>query len=323
MARRPNQDFFQEYREAYRLLAELYEATGRYVQALKYEKLRNQYNEKVLDAERYDEIKGMQKKYELNQKEQEIEHLQQTNQYQRNKQYLYLGLALMIAIGAILAVRAQRLKRKHVSDQLQITELKKEEAELQAQLHEEQLRRMETEKYEALVDVHFKELELSGKEKELQSLAQEKEQLLQQLSDNSQALEQYQLSRQRTEAKLNANSLKNLFKETEHLIISKLNRTRHFKEYLNRLGNLSESVLVQLDNQTNGSLSAAYLKYCICFIIDMEIKDMSICFSIEPSSIHMIRYRLKQRFGLTKDKDLDHYFANLRAENSTTNPTIL
>lgn len=301
-----------EHRETYKLLSDLYEATGQYALALKYEKLRNEYNVKIIDNEKFDAIKGVKTKYELAKKDDEIRQLKEITRYQNRIYRLIAGLALALIAGALFVIRSQRMKHKHIAAQLQITQLKKEEAELQAQLQEEKFRREETDKYEALVDIHFKELELTGKTKELESLAKEKEDLQKQLKENAKIVDEYKSGKQKMEAKLNINSLKSFFSDMEKIILSKLGKTARSKEYLNRLNELDESALIQLDNRTNGSLSATYIRYCICFMIGMEIKDISDCFHIEPSSIHMIRYRLKQRLGLTKDEDLDFYFNNLR-----------
>ena len=39
------------------------------------------------------------------------------------------------------------------------------------------------------------------------------------------------------------------------------------------------------------------MKYIICFAIDMDVRDMSKIFIVEPATILSVRYRIKKKFG--------------------------
>jgi len=60
-----------------------------------------------------------------------------------------------------------------------------------------------------------------------------------------------------------------------------------------------------------GTISPIYIRYCICFIIGMSIKDIADCFCVEISSIYTARSRLRNLLKLEKDADIDVYFKNL------------
>jgi hypothetical protein len=48
---------------------------------------------------------------------------------------------------------------------------------------------------------------------------------------------------------------------------------------------------------TNEKISNMDMKYIICFAIDMEVKDMSTLFNVEPASIRSVRYHIKKKLG--------------------------
>ena len=76
-------------------------------------------------------------------------------------------------------------------------------------------------------------------------------------------------------------------------------------DYIELLKCIDKPFIYALKSVYNGNLSIPNLKYCICFAIGMDIDDVSECFSIEQSSVHQIRYRLKKKFGLNNNEDLD------------------
>ena len=86
-------------------------------------------------------------------------------------------------------------------------------------------------------------------------------------------------------------------------------------EYIDLLKRIDGQYITTLKNAYAGNLSIPYIKYCICFAIGMEIGEFSECFSIEQSSVHMVRYRLKKKFGLNNNEDLDVFLRRLHKTN--------
>ena len=39
------------------------------------------------------------------------------------------------------------------------------------------------------------------------------------------------------------------------------------------------------------------MKYLICFAADIDAKDISLLFNIEPASVHTVRYRIRKKFA--------------------------
>ena len=83
------------------------------------------------------------------------------------------------------------------------------------------------------------------------------------------------------------------------------------EDYLESLKRIDKQFIYSLKSVYDGNLSIPYLKYCICFAIGMDIGEVSECFSIEQSSVHQVRYRLKKKFGLNSNDDLDVFLQRL------------
>ena len=83
-------------------------------------------------------------------------------------------------------------------------------------------------------------------------------------------------------------------------------------EYIEMLGHIDDQYVNALKRIAVGSLTIPYLKYCVCFAIGLKINEVAECFSIEPSSVHMVRYRLKKKFGLSNQDDLNAFLRQLQ-----------
>lgn len=71
-------------------------------------------------------------------------------------------------------------------------------------------------------------------------------------------------------------------------------------EFISRLQQQSDNKLTQLD-----------LQYCSYLKLNLTTKQMSKLLHVEPSSIRMNKYRLKQKLQLSKDQDLNTYLDQL------------
>jgi DNA-binding CsgD family transcriptional regulator len=52
-------------------------------------------------------------------------------------------------------------------------------------------------------------------------------------------------------------------------------------------------------------------KYCAYIFMKRSPKDIATLLNVEPKSIRMSKYRLKQKLGLGKDDDLEDYISKL------------
>ncbi len=66
--------------------------------------------------------------------------------------------------------------------------------------------------------------------------------------------------------------------------------------YIRQLSGLDIDMLEQGYLTADEKISGMDMKYIICFAIDMDVKNMSLLFNVEPASIRTVRYRIKKKF---------------------------
>jgi len=87
-----------------------------------------------------------------------------------------------------------------------------------------------------------------------------------------------------------------IVKLTEWISQSPIEKTKE-KEYIQQLSELDIEMLEQGYLTSDEKISNMDMKYIICFAMDMDVKDMSLLFNVEPASIRTVRYRIKKKFG--------------------------
>jgi len=66
--------------------------------------------------------------------------------------------------------------------------------------------------------------------------------------------------------------------------------------YIQQLSELDVDMLEQGYLTADEKISNMDMKYMICFAIDMEVDDMALLFTVQSTSIHTVRYRIKKKF---------------------------
>jgi len=292
--------------QIFSVLADSHEKLGDYEMAYKYKKEQSICNHIIFDQKIHHEIMEMEAKYDTQTKEREIQILKEKNIYQEKIKYLCISLAILLIIVAIITIYLSKIKRAAVLKDKEIIQMEKDELELQVNLKEEQTRRIQLEKYEALLEIYFRDIEISGKDSELKELKLNKEILSEQLKNYNEKLK---LQNQKPDQQYLIQKRKLVDFLTDE--IAELVERKDCADkllYKKRLELVTDEFISQL---SNNNISTMYIKYCICFAIKMEIKEVATCFSIELSSIHMIRYRLKKKLGLNNNDDLDVFLVNM------------
>jgi hypothetical protein len=69
------------------------------------------------------------------------------------------------------------------------------------------------------------------------------------------------------------------------------------KIYLKRLTKLDVQMLENARQSSKAKITGMDMKYIICFAAEMNEKDISLLFNIEPASIYTVRYRIRKKFA--------------------------
>jgi hypothetical protein len=223
---------------------------------------------------------------------------------------MLMPVTLLLVVASVLLWRWFYTVKKSTKRCLALIKAEKEEAELHLKIKEEEAVKAQSEKQKALSDCRLKDMELESRNRAIEQLLKEKEILNGQIEAYRQRINEYERingEKQDSEDPLN----KLVTEDIARLITKKLPDK---KDYIESLGRMDERYISVLKNAYNGNLSIPYIKYCVCFAAGMEIGEVATCFSIEQASVHILRYRLKKRFGLDNNDDLDIF---LRKINNT------
>ena len=278
------------------ILRNIYNLKGDYKKAIEYDDLWTKKDEEI----KANEIKELELQFEVEAKDLELKRLNTDIMYHNNLQKLYIIICVLLCLTTLFFILLIRSKRKSLNNRLALIDAEREEAKLKLKLKEEQTVKAQLEKYEVLSDFHLKEMELIGKTKDLKQLYIDKENLDKQVELFRQKIEEYDMMEEKGE-QTNYDVQNVLSEDLRRLIFRQIPEG---ELYINNINSLSKSYVVDLCERSDGRLSVSYLKYCICFAVGMGISDVAECFNIEQSSVHMIRYRLKKKFGLGNDDDL-------------------
>jgi len=278
------------------ILRAIYYLKGDYKKAIEYDDLWTKKDEEI----KANEIKELELQYEVEMKDSELKRLNSDIIYYNNLHKLYIIICILLCLATLFLVLLIRSKRKGLNSRLALIDAEREETKLKLKLKEEQAVKAQLEKYEVLSDFHLKEMELIGKTKDLEQLYLDKENLDKQVDLFRQKIEEYDLFEEKGE-QTNYDVQKVISEDLKRLISRQITDGEFL---INNINSLSKTYVASLCERCQGRLSVSYLKYCICFTIGMGISDVAECFNIEQSSVHMIRYRLKKKFGLGNDDDL-------------------
>jgi len=215
----------------------------------------------------------------------------------------YITILLLLCIIFLLCLCTytfiQNTKRH-----LFLKKTKKGETDQKLKKKEEQSLHTQTENAKILADLQLKEIELEGKKMKIEQLKIDIKTFDHQIKAYTQKIDDFELNHEKQQEQLKDEKSYSLMiiNDVIKLITKKLPGK---EEYIELLKHIDGQFIYTLKHIYDGNLSIPYIKYCICFAIGMKIEEVSECFSIEQSSVHMVRYRLKKKFGLNNHEDFD------------------
>lgn len=295
----------QLYIDNYNLLSRIHEAKGDFKTALEYDNLKSKYELEI----RNNEIKTIELQFITDKKEAEVTALRTKNAFHQKSMPFFIVICILLSITTILLLLLFFAKQKSLGERADLEKKAKDDAKLKLKLKEEQAKKELLNKYEVLSDFHLKEMELIGKSKELEQLEAEKRELDKQVELFAEKIAEYERSMHSQQPDKKDQSLCNIVKEDIEQLIRK--HAYDTEDYIRNLNIINEAYISALKEKHEGHISVQYIKYCICFAIGMEIPEVAECFSIEQASVHGLRYRLKKKFRLGPEDNLELFLKSL------------
>lgn len=275
----------------YYSLSNFYEEEKKPAEALFFYKKYIDYFSKLNDQRKKSDIRILEAKFQTQKQEEQLHLLTQKNNLQKSLNYLYLAVAILAILGSLFLYRSNKFKLKFEKQKSIVLETQKEEAELLAKLKEEENARIEAEN---------------------QLFASQKEQMQKQLLAGTLQIEHKN------------NLLKNLKERFEkekfddksqlklhHILQSEMQIDQNLNKVRNDLQEVNPEFFRKINEKSVQKLTDLDLKYCAAIHSKLNTKQMAMLFSVEPESVRMSKYRIKQKLGLGKEDDLEVFLMEI------------
>ncbi|NSL86297.1 hypothetical protein ECE50_005630 [Chitinophaga sp. Mgbs1] len=269
-------------------LSSLYERMGLYQKALQFQQKATLYNNKNFKAQQALNAQKLEIQYETEKKNNEMRILKERENSRRIQNYLYGCIALAAFLGLIFMFRSYHFRLRYSLQREKQLQLEKQDSELQIKLEKEEQARLRAE--QQLMEVQQQQLKKEVMANVIQ--LEHKNQVLHQIKDKLTEGEPVNLQKMLKEEMV-------LDSDFEH---ARLQIQQVHPDFFQLLQDKALKKLTLLD-----------LKLCAYLYLKMDTRQISRLMHIEPKSVRMSRYRIKQKLGLDKEEDLYIFLQGLTA----------
>ncbi|MBO9592778.1 MAG: hypothetical protein J7599_07700 [Niabella sp.] len=260
-------------------MAALCAAEGDYKKAYDLEKELLDNNTKLFDEDQALMVNKLEAQYQAAKKEQEVQVLKDRARSQQKAQRLYFGLAGIGLLGAFFMFRSYHFNLKYSVEREKKLEAEQHDAQTRLRLQEEERARLKAE--QELMELQQQKLRDEVMISQLQ--VQHKNELLLQLKEK--------------------------LKEEQPVNIQQIIRDEglldaDFEKARFRIQEVHPNFFKNVQERSVQKLTSLDLKYCAYLYLGMDTKQIAGLLHVEPKSVRMTKYRLKQKFDLDKETDL-------------------
>lgn len=268
------------------VLVSLYESKNDFKNAYFYEKESNVYSKKLYEVETRIYNKRIEAQYQLVEKNAEIIQLKSDKVWQKRMNLFYLALLLLGGVSFFGYYKSHKFKLKYSNERTQKLKLERDEVELRYRLNLEEQARIKQEK--EYLDIQHEQMK---RELMLNTLHLEhKNNLIQNISENAKDG--------------NPLNLQRILREENNIDMD-------FADVKTQIQDINPSFFNTLMIKSQQKLTNLDLKYCAYLHLNIDTKQIAQLLNVEPKSVRMSKYRIKQKLGLDKEEDLENYLKEL------------
>lgn len=267
----------------YNSFVKLYQHSGDYKKALEFQKKAEQTLQKIMDEKQIFNSQKIEIQYETEKKNKELLLLKEKEKSRKLLIYLLSGILISLGIMSGLTYRSYHCKLKYSQEKEKKLALAKEKAELNAEM---KLKLEKEEKARLIAEQKLLEIQQNQLRKEMMA--------------NTLQIERKNETLQKIQSKIsdgNSQEIKNLIRE-EHILDA------DFEEAKLKIQKLHPDFFNILKKKALQRLTPLDMKYCAYIHLQLSTKQIAQILHIEPKSVRMSKYRLKQKFGLGKETDI-------------------
>ncbi len=261
----------------------MYQQKGEFQKAFEFQKKATDYSTELYNQDQAEAAKKLEAQFQSERKEEELKNLEAKNKSLQKERILYICLAVLGIIGAFFMFRSYHFKLRYSIGRENQLNSEKHEANLKLQLQEEEQAQILAEQELMTLQQHKLQDEVLASQLHLEH----KNQVLKNLKD-----------------KIGNDSSINLkqFMREENLL------DNDFESAKFRIQELHPNFFKTLNEHSKQKLTPLDLKYCSYIYLGLDTKQIATILNIEPKSVRMTKYRLKQKFGLVKEDELYTFF---------------
>jgi DNA-binding CsgD family transcriptional regulator len=184
----------------------------------------------------------------------------------------------------------------------------KEEAHLQSKLKEEESARLRLEKHEAELQSMLKAEEAARLEAEQRLLKAQQEQLHKELLAGTLQIEHKNELLQNLKEKLLEQPSDSLhIRRVERILNDELRVDEDFEKVKSEFKDVHPEFFSRVQQHAQSKLTSLDLKYCAYMYMQLSSKQIASLLHVEPKSVRMAKYRIKQKLGLAKEEVLEEW----------------
>ena len=275
-------------------LSDLFSQMGDYAQALFYQKKKQEYTRKEFDQTEMQQANKLEAQFENKRLLNDIEESKQKALNRRIQLLLLTGVCIFLII--ILILVRNSFKNKHKLQEERNLRLQQQKLDMELQA-EWQLTLQKEQEFRLLSEQKLLNIQMDQMQKE--SLAdslqiERKNRLLLRLKDKLKDLETQE----------NVGFIDRMIRQ-EMVLDEKVSQSvKEFK-------NIHPEFFQKLKELSQDRLSTLELKHCAHIHLKLSTKEIAAAFHIEPKSVRVSKYRIKQKLSLDKEVDLDNFLQTL------------
>lgn len=264
-------------------LEEFYKSQGNFGKALEFSDKKLEFSRKDFDETAQRNVRTLEAKYETEKIKTELELSEQKNKQKQIHNYLFLAIALLAGSTLYFTSRNFKNKIKLQNEQAENLEIEKKQAETQLQLENETKARL-------LAEQKILKLEHEKVQKEAMVNALKVERKNELLNEITSKISNQEMSPE----------LRTVLKKEERIEGSLDHSVKDFAE-------INPIFFEQLKEKSAGKLTQLDLRYCAYIFMGLSSKEIATLSSVEPKTVRMAKYRIKQKLNLDKETDLGEF----------------
>lgn len=275
-------------------LSDLHRKRGDYEKALFYQKKKEGFNDKIFNETQMLAAKKLEAQYENKRLLEDIKQTSEKAKSQQVQNILLAGFCLLLLVSLLLLRNSFKNKSRLQEEKALRLQQEKNDAErnaqLQSKMQEEEQARLQAE--QQLLLVQREQMQKEAMADALQ--IERKNRLLLQMKDKLKKLE----------TEHNKGYVERIIKEEMRLEETVERSAREFES-------INPVFFRKLKEISGDRLTSLELKHCAYLYLKLNTKEIAAAFYIEPKSVRVSKYRIKQKLGLNKDTDLDGFLQEL------------